>query len=334
MRSDDGGPRTLEAVTIRRLDRQDWPVVVKILDATYGPSTARAALYEHWNLLCPVAESAFLVAEVGGRVVGAQPMLIHEWVGREAPLRGAVLTGVVVDPEYRRRGLFTALVKACEREAEGTGAAFVMTMPNERSRPGFLRLGWSDLGRRRLLARPAAFSGAACSGITVLEEAPPEVEDLAGRHQACFGGLSLRRTAAWWQWRFAGLTGRRYVQVAVRDVSGRAVGLAAGAVRASGGIPVGYLVDVLASDRCSLVRVARHLVRALAEAGALAVVSVVSAPPLEEALREAGFFRIWRGLPLKQFHTMARFLSNGSSPIEHQSTVNAWNLTLGDWDNV
>jgi GNAT superfamily N-acetyltransferase len=321
-------------MTIRRFEPPDWPAVVAVLEATYGASDTRAGVYEHWNLRCPVAGSGFVVAEVEGRVVGAQPMLIHEWRTDGLAVRGGVLTGVVVDPRFRRRGVFSALVRACEREAWSCDAEFIVTMPNERSRPGFLRLGWTDLGGRSLLLRHPLVSRAACRGVEDRDGVAEDLEALAESHRASFGGLGLGRTAEWWRWRFDGHPAREYLQVGARDASGRPAGLAAGVIRKSRGIPVGYLVDFLASSREALVRVACGLTKKLAVAGAVAVVSVVSSPAVEGALRDAGFHKFGRILPLKTFHTVARFRQGGGPVEEKLRAVQAWNLTLGDWDNI
>jgi len=142
------------ALIIRSYRAEDAAGVRSVMAASYGPDATPGPIFDWWHFGCPVAASGFLVAEVSGRIVGLQPMelLPYEWAGRR--LTGATLTGVVVHPEFRRRGLFSSLVQACEREAWRRGADFVTTMPNDRSRPGFLKLGYRDPGRRQLLVLP------------------------------------------------------------------------------------------------------------------------------------------------------------------------------------
>ena len=330
----DERPSRLGGISVRGFEPSDWPEVISILKATYGESAPRASVYEHWNLRCPGAESAFMVAEVGGRVVGAQPMLIHEWRGSGLAVRGGVLTGVAVDPGFRRLGVFTALVKACEVEAWNRGAEFIVTMPNERSRPGFLREGWTDLGRRGLLIRPPLVFWASCKGVETGDGVPEGLEGLAECHRACFGGLGLRRTPDWWRWRYGGHSAGKYQQVAVKDGSGRPVGLAEGTIRKSRGIPVGYLVDFLATSGDILARLASGLAKKLIADGAVGVVSVVSSPVVERALRDAGFIELGRRMPVKRFYTVARFRQEGGTVHENLRAVSAWDLTLGDWDNI
>jgi GNAT superfamily N-acetyltransferase len=321
-------------ILTRRFRDTDWPAVVSTLDAAYGTSEARPAVYEHWNLRCPVAESGFVVAELEGRVVGVQPMLIHDWAVGGMAVRGGVLTGVVVDPGFRRRGVFSALVRASEAEAWSRGAEFIVTMPNDRSHPGFLRLGWTDLGPRSLLIRHPFVSRSASREVEVRDDVPEDIAELSELHGSCFSGLTLQRTLEWWRWRFRSPGPTAYLQVVMRGSTGSTVGVAAGVIRRSRGIPIGYLVDFLASSQNVLVRLARGLTRALVSVGALGMVSVVSSPSVVAALRPAGFLKAGHRMPVKAFHTVARFKPGPGALSEKLAMVSAWNLTLGDWDNI
>lgn len=274
------------------------------------------------------------MAELEGRVVGVQPMLIYDWALGSRTARGGVLTGVVVDPAFRRRGVFSALVTACEAEAWRQGADFVVTMPNDRSRPGFLRFGWTDLGPRSLLLRHPCVPRSALQEVEIWDDVPEDLADLSEHHRACFSGLALRRTREWWRWRFRGPGPTAYVQVGIRGATGATLGIAAGVIRRSRGVPIGYLVDFLASSEDTLVRLARGLSSALASAGALGVVSVASSPSVISALRAAAFLRLGHRMPLKVFHTVTRFRTGPDALSETLAKVSAWNLTLGDWDNI
>lgn len=312
----------------------DWSGVLSVLAACYGESATRDQIYEAWNLKCQVAKSGFMVADVGGQVVGAQPMLIHDWRREGATIRGGVLTGVVVHPGFRRQGLFTKLVQACLDEAWSQDAAFVLTMPNEKSWPGFLRMGWTDLGERSVLARARFARPRRHTEVEISEDATAEVTALGPSHMEAFQGLAVLRSSDWWRWRFGGRSPRRYVHVVARDSQGRAEAVAAGTIRSSRGLSVGYVVDFLAVSREALAKVCTELATTLMHAGALGVVSVVSHAGVEEALRMGGFFRVSRSLPIKRFRTVACVRPGGPSTIPGFKNLAAWNLTLGDWDNI
>lgn len=332
--SPEAGGRGRGDAGVRLYRSSDWPDVVSLLTACYGESATHASLYERWNLKCPAAGSAFSVVEVDGRVVGAQPMLLHEWRDGATSVRGGVLTGVVVHPSHRRQGLFSALVQGCLREAWTQGATFVLTMPNERSRPGFLRMGWTELGDRSVLARPLRPLPKGGGAIRSADDVSREVAELQARHQMAFPGVAVSRTPEWWRWRFAGSAGRSYIQVLARDPQGSLEAIAVGTIRASRGIAIGYLVDFLAASPKALATVCSGLSAELARAGALGAVSVVSSPEVQRALRECGFVRVPRLMPIKRFRTVVRFRPCAADAEARLGRLAAWNLTLGDWDNI
>lgn len=321
-------------MAIRAYRASDWSSVVGVLEATYGRTGAREDLYERWNLRCPVALSRAQVAESGERIVGVQPLLTYDWRVRGTPLQGGVLTGVAVHPDFRRRGVFRALVDACIREAWGAGADFVITMPNDRSYPGFVRMGWVDLGDRSLLVRTRLPKPA--NGRTPREGpvAPADLLDLAERHSRAFPGLALRKTPEWWAWRFEARPEGGYHQVFLDGPGGRLVCAAAGTLRRGPGVMLGYVVECLAESPAALVDGCGALVNRLFEEGAVAAAAVVSQPNVRDALHDAGFFRVSGMGPVKRFHTVALFRPTSdprSIPLE---AVESWDLSLGDWDNI
>ena len=319
-------------ILFRGYRESDWEGVRALLEVCYGVDEEYAAAYRWWNTRCPVAESGFQVAEQEGRVVGVQPMLVGKWLRPGGEVLGGVLSGVVVHPDCRRRGVFSALVTACEQAAWEMEAGFVVTLPNEKSAPAFRKFGWRDLGDRTLLLRWAG--GAVTRGkATEVEAIPPDVDELAARSLAVHSGLWLRRTGAWWRWRFAP-SFRRYALAELRDRSGALIGLVSGTVRPSKGVPMGYLVDLVVANDDAVAPLVRTIGRALRGRGALGLAAVVSSLRLTSILQGAGFVRVPSWAPVKRFHTVAIFregLGVGEMP---PPSVSGWDLTLGDWDNI
>lgn len=305
-----------------------------LIEACYGRDEGYQHAYESWSRSCPTGTEGSMVVEIGGRLVGVQPMLLQDWVGPESTVRGAVLFGVMVHPGWRRKGLFSALVRACEREAWARGAAFILTMPNERSAPGFSRLGWTDLGDRPLFVKATLPALGSSGSAREVREVPRDVANLVDRHRARFPSLMLARPQAWWEWRYSDRPGRRYAFVEIRDSRGELHAFAVGTVRRINWIPVGFLLDFLADSPEQLPSLFSGLSRIMARKGAPAAFAVVSSREVGDELSSAGFRLVPRRLPLKKFHTVARYRLDVSAGRELPSTVSGWNLTLGDWDNL
>ena len=84
-------------------------------------------------------------------------------------LRAVRAVDTATHPDHQGRGLFTALTLHALEACRAEGVAFVFNTPNDVSRPGYLKMGWREVGRPAAAARSnraAATSfpspGAAC----------------------------------------------------------------------------------------------------------------------------------------------------------------------------
>jgi GNAT superfamily N-acetyltransferase len=351
---------------VRPYVRSDAPGVRDVLQATYGAAAAPAELLNWLWFGNPQATYAGMVAEAPGRVVGVQPMSVCQCRDAQTNVRGAVLTGVAVHPEFRRRGIFSALVRACEAEAWRVGADFVTTMPNERSRPGFLKLGYTDLGQRSLLIRlldtkmlvhnsvpvrgldrlGASLLSAtqalltptplrAHADVVELTTPPADLESLERDHGRLFPGLGLCRTNPWWHWRYTDVPGRAYRLFELRDRRGQPAGFAVLRHETRHGLEAAYLMDIVVRT----IEALRQLVAAVMDAakahGTALFCTVISPTLLDRALHSAGLLRVPAWLPTKRFYSVARFNPNhGPDAAKRWSRIHTWYQTLGDWDTL
>jgi GNAT superfamily N-acetyltransferase len=286
-----------------------------------------------------------MVAEAGGRIVGAQPMGIFPFSDGGRELKGGLLAGLAVHPDFRRRGICAALVKACEDEAWRQDAWFVTTMPNEKSRPRFHKYSYTDLGRRRLLARLVGARGRwvqavakripARSGFVVNEinDLPAGVETLAREHEQLFPGLRISRAPEWLRWRFLQAPLRDYRLLEARENSGRLAGMAVATLDEREGARVCYLMDLLAREQQALAPMLGALCELARKEHAEIVATVVSLPSLADALRRAGMWLAPAWLPVKRFYSVARFNPERNAPARWHA-LGGWHQTLADWDNL
>jgi GNAT superfamily N-acetyltransferase len=347
---------------VRPFRRDDLLGVRRVLEATYGPEAAPPEFYDWWCFGCPDATSGFVVAEANGAIVGVQPMIILPYDDGCKHFKGGLLTGVAVHPEFRRRGIFSALVKACEEEAWRQDVVFLSTMPNERSRPGFLKLAYTDLAQRYLLVRPVRpaqagariipglgwLIGAAVGGlqnvlkpthveaglsVVVAERPTGEVPKLALQHAAIFPGLRIRRSAEWWHWRFLESPTRRYHLIEARTDEGALVGVGVYTIAWRGHKKISYLVDLVVSSEQALQAIVHRLCENAATEECHAVGVVVSSIPLAKALIRAGLWSVPAWVPIKKFYSVVRFNPACDVPQAWHS-LRGWYQTLADWDNI
>jgi glycosyltransferase involved in cell wall biosynthesis/GNAT superfamily N-acetyltransferase len=59
-------------------------------------------------------------------------------------------------PDHQRHGLFTALTLSALDTCGAEGVAWVFNTPNDQSRPGYLQMGWREIGRLPTAVRPTS----------------------------------------------------------------------------------------------------------------------------------------------------------------------------------
>ena len=244
--------------------------------------------------------------------------------GDEATLAVVGETGdVMTDPDWRKRGLFSALDRAAMAEATRRGWALAFGLPNRRSAHIFGELGWERVGsvrpwtfvvRADAAARAARAtdgrlaslgvgwarragaaarrrlerSGAGLRADDPGESFPPEVLEVAREVEPRFAWM-VRRDPAYLTWRFLRSPSGLHRVRLLRDADGRLEGYVVVQVPRPGE-GIGFLVDLLARSAAGVDAAMATGLTLLEAAGA----SVVQATAIDgswwmEQLRRATF---------------------------------------------
>ncbi len=151
-------------ITVRRAGPDDVPAIVDVAGAALGwaPGEPHEALFRWKHLANPAGESPMWLAEADGRVAGFRAMMRWELRTPEGDRLSAVrAVDTATHPAFQRRGVFSRLTSAAVEELTAAGVGIVFNTPNDRSRPGYLKLGWIEVGRLPLAVRPVSVRGAA-----------------------------------------------------------------------------------------------------------------------------------------------------------------------------
>ena len=134
----------------------DQPAVLGLLQASLGwvPDDAYERFFEWKHRRSPFGPSPAWVAVDGDRVVGFRTFLRWEFTRGGDPVRAVRAVDTATHPDYQGRGVFTALTRAALDDLRADGVAFVFNTPNDKSRPGYLKMGWQLVGRLPVAARP------------------------------------------------------------------------------------------------------------------------------------------------------------------------------------
>lgn len=317
-------------ILVRRAGPDDEPAILELLAASLGWSTdeRHRSLFRWKHQTNPFGPSPAWVAVASGEVVGFRTFLRWEFERPSGVAKVVRAIDTAVHPEHQRQGLFSRMLSAALTELTAEGAQFVFNTPNERSRPGYLKLAWQVVGRLPVATRVVsigALGRLARSRVPAERWSEPTSTGLSAKEaladdaavaalldsQPPPDGLRTRRTASYLRWRYGGGPAQYRAVLAGRTAED---GLAFFRARRRGPSLEIALCDVLAPGGN------RHTCDALtAKAakvpGADAVVQIGRARPTRGflPLPGQGPVLVWRALTDSQ-----------PTPLED------WHLSLGD----
>lgn len=222
-------------IEVRRAVDGDRPAVLALLADSLGWARDEtfAAYFEWKHTQNPFGASPAWVAVTGDRIVGFRTFLRWRFEHPDGrPRRAVRAVDTATAPDQQGRGIFRRLTTTAVEELRAEGVDFVFNTPNVQSRPGYLRMGWSTVGRMPLVARLAGISSALrMRGSRVAAERWP-VATTAGTEAAVLLGdarvqellaqldpaarLRTARTPEYLRWRY-GLPALGYRALAIDD---------------------------------------------------------------------------------------------------------------------
>ncbi|GLW73376.1 hypothetical protein Kpho02_56750 [Kitasatospora phosalacinea] len=340
-------------LTYRGLESGDVPAVLELLTASLagGPTGRRSAGFFDWKHRAnPFGSSPGLVAVAAdGRVVGVRLFLRWSWRGEGGrEVRAVRPVDTATHPDFRGRGIFRRLTTELLERVAGE-AELVFNTPNGNSLPGYLKMGWRELGRVPValrVARPVSFARGARAALArrpgpsgpLRCELPSAAEWLAApdarraaqlaellaereRADAAERRLHTVRTAAYLEWRYGAAPGLDYRVVTV-ERGGELVGLAFGRPRRRGPLAEFTLAELIVrpGDRVA----AAQLLRLAASCGCDHAATHL-APGTEAAAAglRAGCVRAPRT-------GMVLAARTPTGPLPRGRTLADWRFSLGD----
>ena len=132
---------------------------LRLLHEAWGDDALTGAEFDWWFARNP-AGSLMSVARDDGRVLGVASHSLYRAVIRGEERVASFSVHATTDPAARGRGIFVALERKHEQEAQERGVAVVLAFASAPTVPLFLGpLGWSEIGRLRIWARPFPVGG-------------------------------------------------------------------------------------------------------------------------------------------------------------------------------
>ena len=141
---------------IRSGSDADIPGVIELMRAALGegeiPRTSEFWTWKHRQN--PFGPSPMWLALDGERIVGVRLFLRWRWQHGARSIGAVRAVDTSTHPSYQGKGIFKRLTLGLVEEMTEGGIGFVFNTPNEKSRPGYLKMGWATMGRLSLWVLP------------------------------------------------------------------------------------------------------------------------------------------------------------------------------------
>ncbi len=105
---------------------------------------------EFWqwkHMQSPFGASPILVAESQGRIIGVRVFLRWAWQAGNRVVRAVRAVDTATHPDWRGHDIFSQLTLRLVEQMRTEGITFVFNTPNQDSRAGYLKMGWSQVTR-------------------------------------------------------------------------------------------------------------------------------------------------------------------------------------------
>lgn len=201
-----------DRITTRHAVRDDLPGILELMRLSLGetPLLQRTPELFNWKHFDnPFGESLILIAEDGDQIVGLRAFMRWELDTPEgAVIKCLRAVDTATHPDFQGRGIFRDLTLNAVEAARGQGVHLIFNTPNEKSAPGYLKMGWREVGWIGPLIRPRA--GRAISpdsdGRTTAQQVLPESVAFVPSFLKARSpkGLRTPRSVDYLKWRFLG----------------------------------------------------------------------------------------------------------------------------------
>jgi GNAT superfamily N-acetyltransferase len=331
-------------LTVRSYRDDDEPAVLELLRASLGggPAGERSPAFFRWKHVAnPFGRSFMLVAEDGGRIVGLRAFMRWEFRAGEGVLRAVRAVDTATHPDHQGRGIFSRLTRDAVSALRGE-VDLVFNTPNAQSGPGYLKMGWREVGRLPVSVRPRRplrfMAGVRSLRGPARPSSPPPVVEAEPALEALADGagvaelldasiapeprITTRPTVGFLRWRYGDAPGLGYRAVVARE-GGRVRGIAFFRVRPRGRLWETAIADVIVPRGAR--DVARSLLSAVRRAAAVDHLTALFAPGTVQAsaARRGGFVPAPGGPPF-----VVNPLRDGIVP--DPTRIRSWAAPLGD----
>lgn len=141
---------------IRNAEEKDIPAIVELLKLSLGESLMpKSEAFWKWKHVDnPFGRSPVLLAVEADKVIGVRAFMRWTWKQGDKTYQAVRAVDTATHPSYHGKGIFKKLTLQLVEQCKEDGVDFIFNTPNKSSKPGYLKMGWQEVGRLPISIRP------------------------------------------------------------------------------------------------------------------------------------------------------------------------------------
>lgn len=134
---------------IRQAKPDDIQAILNVLKASLGESSSKKSeeVWRYKHIDNPFGESLVLLAEENSEIIGVRAFMRWKWQIGNKSYSAFRAVDTATHPEHQGKGIFKKLTLKALEIAKNDGDHFVFNTPNSQSKPGYIKMGWEEIGK-------------------------------------------------------------------------------------------------------------------------------------------------------------------------------------------
>jgi len=142
-------------MTIRPATEDDLSAIITLTKQCLGEvGDMRTEAYWRWkHIQNPFGPSPVLMAWEGDMLIGLRAFMPWRFRYQHKDVLAYRAVDTATHPDHQGKGIFSKLTLALIEQLKAGAPALIFNTPNHKSMPGYLKMGWQQVGRTRLRAK-------------------------------------------------------------------------------------------------------------------------------------------------------------------------------------
>ncbi|MDL5051593.1 GNAT family N-acetyltransferase [Oscillatoria amoena NRMC-F 0135] len=134
----------------------DISAIVELLRISLGETLMpKSEAFWRWKHIDnPFGKSPVLLAFEKEQLVGVRAFMRWEWRQGDTIYKAVRAVDTATHPDHLGKGIFKTLSLQLADQCKKEEVHFIFNTPNAQSKPGYLKMGWQELGKLRVAVRP------------------------------------------------------------------------------------------------------------------------------------------------------------------------------------